>query len=183
MNKLQKLAYILSWVLPALIKLALWFVGLVVIPLALPFGSQSKWRTKGHYFPKLFFLWDNKEEGCPQWWLIQAESGEEGKFAKKFPKWWWFAMRNPVNGMRYIFKDREAKVAGWEGPMEAQNLIDAGVTVATRWLYSGAFAGYRRVWLTKDGKYGEFWFGWKVGSDVPGLGFTAQLRRNREIGT
>ena len=184
MNPVRKLAYILSWIPALLIKAALWFVGLVVIPVALLFGSQSKWRTKGHYFPKLFFLWDNKEAGCPQWWLINAESGEEGKVAKKFPKWWWFAIRNPVNGMRYVFKDREAKFEGWQShQMEAKDLIEAGVTKATRWAYNGAFAGYRVIKLEGDGKYSEFWVGWKVGSSVDGMGLTIQRRKDRDIGT
>ena len=152
------------------------FLGFVFIPIAIATrGPQSK------DWPFLFWLWGNNEEGCPDWWYRMAE--KKGGIRAKFPTFWWYAVRNNVNNMRFIFKDREAKIEGWEGPMEAQNLIDAGVTKATRWAYSGPFAGYRRVWLTKDGKYGEFWIGWKVGSTVPGMGFNLQLRRNREIGT
>ncbi len=107
----------------------------------------------------------------------------KGGFVAKFPTFWWYAVRNPVNNKRFIFKDREAKIDGWEGPMEAQDLIDAGVTKATRWAYSGAFAGYRVIKLEGDNKYSEYWHGWKVGSTVPGMGFAMQLRRKREIGT
>lgn len=185
MSKFRKFLYILSWIPALLIKFAFWLVGLVIIPVALLFGSQKKWRAKERYFPRIFFLWDNKEEGCPQWWLNDAESGEEGKFAKKFPKWWWFAIRNPVNGMRYVFKDREAKFDGWQShDMEAHDLLEAGVTKAARWAYSGIFAGYRVVEVDMDaGTYSEFWIGWKVGSDVEGMGLTIQRRKDREIGT
>ena len=44
-------------------------------------------------------------------------------------------------------------------------------------------AGYRRVWLNKDGTYGEIWLGWKLGSPVPGLGFTTQIRLKQAVGT
>ena len=185
MNPLVKLLHILSWVPLALIKLALILIGaLWVIPLALIFDAGMM---------RTLWIWGNKEEGCPDWWLRRCERlqyGDDDKWfekankwlQKKFPCWFWFAVRNPVNNLRYVFDDREAKIDGWEGPMEAQNLIDAGVTAATRWAYSGPFAGYRKVTLEGDGKYSELWFGWKVGSKVPGMGFTTQWRKNVEIG-
>ena len=182
MSKLKKLLYIVSWIVPALFKLVAWAVGLVVIPFALVVGSDKRWERKGSYFPKLFFLWDNKEEGVPDWWLRVAP--DKNVVARLFPRWWWFAMRNPVNGMRYIFEDREPTYEGWGGePMEANDLIEANVKKASRWAYNGVFAGYRRVWLNGNNKYSEFWFGWKVGSKVPGMGFAAQLRLKRDIGS
>lgn len=182
MNKLQKLAYILSWIPALAVKFVLWVIGLFVIPFALLFGSQEKFEKEGRFFPKVFFLWDNKEEGLPDYWIRAAEN--KHIVAKTFPKWWWFANRNPVNGMRYIFKDREATYVGWPGePMEANDLIEAGVTEASRWAYNGAFAGYRTVKLEGNDEYSEFWIGWKVGSRVPGMGLTLQRRKNRKIGT
>ncbi len=181
MNKLKKLGYILSWIPPALITLVLWLIGLFFIPSFLINTSQEKYKMRGRYFSKLWFLWDNKEEGCPDWWLRKAI--HKNLLCSTFPRWWWFAVRNPVNGMRYIFKDREAKFEGWQGKsMEAADLIEAGVESATRWAYNGVFAGYRKVELNGDGTYNEFWVGWKVGSDVDGMGFTLQRRKNREIG-
>lgn len=196
MNIFRKLFHIASWIpfvllmtFPLLMvypfaDITLWqaflpvgamFLGVVFVPIAIATrGQQSE------DWPFIFWLWGNDEEGCPDWWFRVAEN--KGGFIAKFPAFWWYAVRNPVNNRRFIFKDREAKIDGWEGPMEAQNLIDAGVKSATRWAYSGFFAGYRRVWLKKDNKYGEFWIGWKVGSTVPGLAFTMQLRRNAEIG-
>lgn len=192
MSKIRKLFYILSWIPVTLLLIALIIAGLIIVPIALPFGSQKKFEEKGRYFPKLFFLYDNKEEGCPDWWFKyierQVPNGAGEKFVQfmreKFPRFWWFAVRNNVNGFRYIFKDREAKFDGWQSKnMEAHDLIEAGVTEARRWAYSGAFAGYRKVTLESDNKYSEVWFGWKVGSDVEGMGFAMQRRKNRRIGS
>lgn len=192
MNPVRKLAYILSWIPVVLILIALTLLGLVIVPIALLFGSQKKFEEKGRYFPKLFFLYDNKEEGCPDWWFKYIErqvpdsTGEKivQWCREKAPRFWWFAIRNSVNGFRWIFKDREPKYDGWQkNEMEAQDLIDAGVTKATRWAYSGPFAGYRKITLEGNGEYSEIWFGWKVGSSVPGMGFAMQRRKNRKIGT
>ena len=159
---IKKLAYILSWVPVFVVRyIILGLMGLVIVPIALRF---KKW-------PKVFWLWGNDEEGCPDWW--------DGSCYE------WYATRNSVNNHRFLFKDRPATLSGnWgSGRMEAQDLLNKGVRSANRWATNGIFAGYRRVWLKKPGKYSEYWIGWKVGSGVPGMGFTAQLRLNRDIGT
>lgn len=186
MNKLKKLLYILSWIPMLVIRIGLMILGLVAVPIALMFDEAKLW-----HWPKLLWLWGNDEEGCPMWWYQIARI--KGGFIARFPRFWWYAVRNPVNNFRFIFKDREAHILGnWHtASMEAHDLIDAGVRVAYRWAYNGPFAGYRRVWITilpeagfeSVGEYSEFWIGWKVGSKVPGMGFTLQYRRNREIGT
>jgi hypothetical protein len=84
-----------------------------------------------------------------------------------------------------LFEDTsEYHEDGWtSNAMEAADLIAAGKKVARRWRWTGWKAGYRRVWLTGATTYSEFWVGWKLGSSVPGLGFTVQARFNRRIGT
>ena len=191
MNSFVKLLHVVSWIPWLLLKLVLGIIGLIAIPIALPFGSQEKWeKTKG-YFPKIFFIWDNKEEGYPAWWpkyiarQVPDSTGEKVVqfLREKMPRFWWFGIRNAVNGFRYMFKDREAKFEGWQSKdMEAHDLIEAGVMSASRWAYSGIFAGYRAVKLNGDGTYNEFWIGWKVGSDIDGMGLTLQNRKNVEIG-
>lgn len=182
MNKLVKTLHILSWIPIFLIKLGLVILGLFFIPLFLINRDQKKYELDGRYFSSMWGLWDNVEEGCPEWWLKM----DKPWYKDLFPRWWWFAIRNPVNGFRFIFKDVEWKsvnVEGWPNrQMEAQDLLDHEIKSISRWTYKGPFAGYRKIWLTKPGKYSEVWFGWKVGSDVPGLGFTTQIRRNRDIG-
>jgi hypothetical protein len=189
--RIRKLFYILTWIPVIVIKLVLVLAGLLVVPLAIMTG-----------WPKLFWLWNNAEEGCPDWWHNVAK--DKGGFIARFPQFWWFAIRNPVNNMRFVFKDREANIRGnWAGErMEAQDLLDVGRRKAYRWSYNGMFASYRRVWLhdfhSSESEFGlpkaqqivygakaysEFWIGWKVGSSVPGMGFAMQYRRKREIGT
>lgn len=172
---MKKLLYILSWIPFILLKLVLAILGLVAVPLALQFKT----------WPKLFWVWSNDEEGCPDWWLRSAWL--RGGFISKFPKFWWYAVRNPVNNFRYIFKDiKNPKTeTDWDFgiPMESKELLLSGKDSAYRWTFSGWKAGYRKIWITKDEKYSEIWFGWKLGSSVPGLGFTTQVRLNRKIGT
>ncbi len=180
LSKARKGLYVLSWIPPALLFFFLYLLGWVIVPFMLRWSSGGNNRDIPRWFP-----YGNDEEGCPNWWFADAETGEEGKLAKWFPRWWWFAQRNPVNNHRYWFKDREATVEGWQArSFEARDLIVSGDQSASRWSYNGAFAGYRHVRLNKNKKkYSEFWFGWKVGSPIEGLGFTAQLRPNRKVGT
>jgi len=157
----------------AFLPIGLMPLGLVMVPFAL---SRDSW-------PKYLWLWCNDEEGCPDWWLNVADG--KGGFIGKFPRFWWYAVRNPVNNFRFIFKDRTAELdTNWfdPKPMEAANLLEAGQAMAYRWAYAGPFAGYRQVWLNSSDKYSEFWIGWKVSSIVSGLGFTFQYRRKRQIG-
>lgn len=166
MNKLQKGLHILSWIFIALLQLPLLIIGLPMVWIAI-----SIWGRQSKDWPRLFWLWGNDEEGYPSWSPVGAL--------------WWYAVRNPIGNFRFLFKDREAHIQGW-GPqsMEAKDLLLHETKVAKRWAWNGPFAGYRRVWLSKDlHKYSEIWVGWKIGSTVPGMGFTAQVRLNREIGT
>lgn len=194
---MRKLWYIFSWIPVGIFHIATMLAGLVIVPVAIHLseGKKEQW-------PDLFWLWGNDEEFVPEWWLIRARTLEyydDDKWyekvniwlIKKFPRFWWFAVRNPVNNFRYIFKDRIATYdTNWDQtiPMEAPQMLAKGQQMAYRWAYNGVFAGYRRVWLTgTDGdgsypKYSEIWVGWKVGSTVPGMGFTTQYRPNVEIG-
>jgi len=175
MNSLLKLFYILTWLVLVPLHLVLILMGLVIVPFSL---AMMKW-------PPVFWLWYNDEEGCPAWWI--HTSVNSNFIAKTFPRFWWFAIRNPINNFRYIFKDRKATKmeSNWSliEPMEAPQLIKKDQKTAYRWLANGIFAGYRRVWLHSTTKYSEFWIGWKINSKVPGMGFTLQLRLYRDVGT
>ena len=141
----------------------------------------------------MLWLWHNAEGSAPAWFYRKALDASGPMFW--WPDWWWYAIRNPVNNMRFIFEDREANsITNWDVvafaqdrpkiSMEAEKMIEAGQKVAYRWMWSGLFAGYRRVWLNAGNEtYNEIWIGWKLGSDVPGLGFTLQLRFRRKIGS
>jgi hypothetical protein len=176
---MKKILHILSWIPLLAIKIGLVLLGLMTIPIALRFGEDSK------SWPKIFWIWGNDEEECPDWW-IDIKSTTHW-WISIWPCWWWYAIRNPVNNFRYVFKDREVKEmeTNWDPdiPMEAGNMMQEGQQMAYKWSFSGPFAGYRKVWLNGLDRYSEIWFGWKIGSDVPGLGFTSQIRLNRKTGT
>jgi len=181
-NRLQKGLHILSWIPLTLIIGVLWAIGLVAVPLALVLSEgdhKDQW-------PDFLWIWGNDEEQCPDWWYAVAKN--KSWFIKTFPAFWWYAMRNVVNNHRFLLDDRDPEVeTNWRRewasqPMEASEMRDAGQTMTYKWSWSGPFAGYRRVWLKSSGLYSEFWVGWKVGSGVPGLGFTIQPRFNRVIG-
>jgi len=177
MKTYQKYLYAISWITPALIKLVLAVVGLLTVWIALQFDT----------WPRVLWIWGN-DEGIPKTWAGR--------------QWHWLAIRNPVNNLRYLLTDHAAQIAttfddGTEAigkfNIEPTNLINNDIKSAARWTWWGPFAGYRRVWLGPeyvdlgDGvrfkTYSEIWIGWKIGSGVPGLGFTAQFRFKRDIGT
>lgn len=182
MNITLKILYVLSWIPVAAIKITLALLGLFVIPIALSINRTST------QWPKLFWIWGN-QENVPGWWQL---SSMKHWYTEKFPNFWWYAVRNPVNNAQFIFDDPElyATETNWSmtEKMEAAEMVEANQRMASIWRWSGPFAGYRRVWIVGEtfddfGKYSEIWFGWKVGSTVPGMGFTMQVRLNRKIGT
>jgi hypothetical protein len=180
MTRIKKALYVLSWIPVIILKALAALLGLIMVPICLG--------TVDGEFTGLFWLWGNDEEGCPEWWLERAADGKAGKVAQWFPRFWWYAIRNPVNNSRFIFKEPKRIVINYHGnwrlqmPMEPQQLLDAGQGMAYLWRAAGPFAGYRRVWLNGDDRYSEVWIGWKVGSLVPGMGFATQVRLKRKIG-
>ncbi len=171
--RIKDVLSVVLWVPFIALKLALMIIGLV----AVPFGIALDWRGP-------LWLWGNDEEGCPDWWLRRAKT--ENIVAKTFPCWWWYAVRNPVGNLRFLFKEPRAynEITNWPptAPMEAPQMINVGQGMAFRWRRAGFKSGYRRVWLNGRDKYSEIWFGWKLGSSVPGLGFALQVRLKRPVG-
>lgn len=178
----------LMWIPLAIAKVLLALAGLVMVPIGLMTRYMSFGPIPEHHWPNnIFWLWGNDEEGVPDWWLGRAADGEYGKLASWFPRFWWLAIRNPVNNSRFLFKDTKdyGMVTNWGlvEPMEAPQMVNLNRRMAFAYRWSGWKSGYRRVWLgKKSGKYSEVWIGFKLGSSVPGLGFAMQLRLNREIG-
>lgn len=187
---LQKAGFILLWILPALAKTVLAIAGaFIMVPLTLRFMPED-WRDR-KWWP-----WGNAEEGCPQWWLDKAANMTVSKDAPwykrfrvktivNFPRYWWYSVRNPANNMRYWFKDVPASrtraafdPVSWppEVQMEPHQMESRGYSTLSRWSWCGWKSGYRKVTLLGGKKYKELWIGFKVGSAVPGCGFTFQNR-------
>lgn len=177
MNIFKKAAHVISWPLIFAIRLVLIIAGLFIVPLAILLD-----------FPRWLWVYGNYEEGCPNWWLGVAQI--KGGVIGLFPRWWWYAVRNPINNFRYLFKDYPLEECetqtNWDrkknGQMEAGELIAAGQQSAYLWAAKGWKAGYRKIWLNGEGKYSEVWLGWKIGSPVQGCGFTSQIRLRVDVG-
>lgn len=183
----------LLWIPMALLKLFLMLAGLIVVPLGLWTRHLSLTATeeeRSKHWPDIFWLWWNDEEGVPDWWY---EKAKEKWWTRMFPAFWWLAIRNPVNNLRFAFHDPILPNIDTNAPggVEAHQLIKQGLLVGWRYMWKGPYSSYRRVWLSKkvtdSGSiamvYSEIYLGWKLGSSVPGNGFTMQVRLKRGIGT
>ena len=183
---MSKLPFMLLWIPFLIIYPVLIVAGLIVVPLALLTQHLTLDEPDYKHWPSAFWLWGNDEENVPEWWFVRAN---QEWHIKPWPRFWWYAIRNPVNNARFLFNDTTPDQLhvetnwqdGWS--MEAPQMLRIGQGMAYRWVRHGWKAGYRRVWLNGADKYSEFWIGWKLGSPVPGLGFTFQYRRKRLIGT
>lgn len=179
----RKMLFVLSWIPMLAVKLVLMLLGLVVVPLALTtrYLTASPVYDENHW-PGIFWLWGNDEEGCPQWWRERKHPW----YIRPWYRFWWYAIRNPANNLRFCFQDPEEFHAetNWSmDSMEAAQMQKASQSMAYYWRWHKWKSCYRRVWLNGNLNYSEIWFGWKIGSPVPGCGFTSQVRLRRRIGT
>lgn len=188
MNPLKKLLYILSWLPVGALNLVLLLVGIPIV------AYFARWPMRR--WPSWTWLWQNDgdakdvslgaaggDHDIPRWYLKKYGPNGEGWSAYKL-RFVYMALRNPVNNHRFIFDDVLFwKTAGDESAFdtEGSDLVRQGLTSVSGWRYAGLIAGYRRIWLTGPDTYSEFYIGWKVGSQVPGLGFTLQIRLKREF--
>ena len=145
----------LLWIPAALVKLILFVVGLVLVPFTSP------------YHP----IWGNEEHPyAPQWF--------KPDWPFKLRQYWWRAIRNPVNNIRFLFEDiRLGDLEEQKGvPSPDKAVRELGRDSAWRWRRYKYFSEYMYMRRTGYKKYFEFRIGWKIASPVPGLGFTIQLR-------
>lgn len=166
---MKKFSFLLTpfiWTTFIAIKLVLFLVGLVAVPLSL-LGDGRK-RT-----PKMFWLWGNDEPGF-----------RNEDFDSVWALLWDRVGRNPVGNSKYllekIFGDPDefnqwgvAKhEKGTPDPMEA------GDKIQWRARQKGLLTSARITWGKPDNSKGknEVYFGFKLGSSVPGIGFATQVR-------
>lgn len=123
MNKiLSALVFVPRTVLLLALRLVLAILGIVILPFVIAY-CQHKGLQK---FPKLFYIWDNDEDGYTgnqrwHWWDVyldgyKAPHEQREWYGRKDLSTWerfkrsytWSAIRNPVNNMQ------RAKYLSWE---------------------------------------------------------------------
>ena len=149
-----RIPYILiTWTLFVVIKFALVLIGLPAVFLGLMGDGR-------HRTPKIWRFWGVVED-IPEWWYARAGTTLRAK-------WWWMAIRNPVQGLRlppapqveqYGHSDMEVSGFRWRYRH-------------TKWRDS-----FRITWgnARQSGKR-EIYLGFKIGADVHNTAFSMQFR-------
>lgn len=105
---------LLNWSLILVIRIPATILGLVIVPIGLLFKVESNinqpfsiYNTDRYWWhvglPKLFYLWSNARDGLKGdkrgWYDAHTYFKNSDSFLSQ---WWWGAIRNPVNNMRFI---------------------------------------------------------------------------------
>jgi len=126
------LVQLLVWSVMILIKFSLAFLGLFVVAVAIYLDGDNS-----DNWPDSFWLWGNSEEAVPEWWKATGKSS-----------WWWYAVRNPVNNMRFLFDEVSLSDCtvrtNWDVhiPMEAAEMLEAGQASAYYFIQYKWMAAY-----------------------------------------
>jgi len=155
------------WFVFGLAKLALGIIGLIAVPLSMV-GDGRK-RT-----PKMFWLWGNDEKGFRN---EDFDNIHQLLMDRLF--------RNPSGNTKYLLADwfGDPEVFAQYGVKrhiegEETDPLELGNGFQWRYRQVGWLNSFRCTWgPPRDEGKKELYFGFKIGSDVPGLGFTFQIRR------
>lgn len=99
---------LLTWPIWLTIRLLFIIAGLVVVPIALLFRTESEAARKPYperkivHLPKWAWPWDNDAEGMMSWmdeWPQMCWNGKPDSFLSMFQ---WAAIRNPANNLRFV---------------------------------------------------------------------------------
>lgn len=160
-----------------IIKVPLVLLGAVIIPIALPFAKDDQ-------LPNWAWLWDNAEDGIngPEWYRLSYAPNHP--IAKKFPRFWWLAFRNPVNNLRFLFKiptPEAVKTAewSWEGPMEPNIARKNSLKQIGRYRWHGWKCEFWYIRILTETRHFRIRIGWKL-LQRPGMGLTFQFMPARK---
>jgi len=154
------------------LKAVLVLLGLAAVPVALwQYDKTGGW-------PTTLDLWHNDEDpvwGLPFWYTERYAPYHWA--AKRFPRFWWFAVRNPANNMRRWFRQRSFKESGWDGYMDPRVARAAGKRAIFRYRWNGLLADMWVIVILSDTRHFRARLGWKLGQWDLGeyAGFAMQL--------
>lgn len=136
-------------------------LGFVVVPLMLACNSHPRW---------LFRPWLNPEtglSGAPWWEDYLSRHGNP--VAKKFPRFWWSAIRNPANGLRtYDFLTVEVKGYKFKGndlPVNPAELRKLKKRVGWFYAWKGIYSGFWVCVVWNETRHMKLRIGWKIVPD------------------
>lgn len=155
------------------VRLSFALAGLVVVPVCL------LWYDRTGRWPRLLETWHNRND--PAWdlpeWYTERYS-QTHAIAKRFPRWWWFAVRNPANNMRFWFREPDSYIdEKWEGPVTPANARLNGGSIF-RYRHSGLLAEFWYIRAMGRRHHLRFRLGWKLGQTDSGhdaLGYAVQF--------
>ncbi len=181
MKYLQLLLAVSAWPVLLVLRLALILLGLVVVPLALPFSSRGVSLSDGrdiNILPQWAWLWSNDYDGTDGdkrgWW---AENTPFGLPVEHFvSRYTWTALRNPVNNLR--FTDLGSAPASdleytlWGSPAVADKPQEGGFQLVLGTLGWKAWAGLYYVHEWSATRAFVVRLGFKIRPDHAGQGET-----------
>lgn len=134
------------WALMILIRVIVWIIGLIAVPLAINFIHKEK-NDRGQYIerlPKWAILWDNVFDGTGShldWWA-ELNRGNAYTFKARFK---WLQLRNPTNWLTRNFYgvDQTGRVIDVIGRKDVGDRVgrEGWQFVSTGW-YTGFYMCY-----------------------------------------
>lgn len=136
----------------------LWLLGLIIIPIALPFArdSETEKRENGwalRQLPSWAYLWSNKDDGSlgdkeGNWAHNDLDCADFTKARKLWNQYVWLAWRNPVHNLcstwLYNANFKRIKSVGYAGAYDVDNRYNDNGSVKT---------GFNVVWATGNWLY------------------------------
>ena len=150
----------LLWAPMLVLRAVVAALGLVMVPLMLAFTNRPAWLFRPWYDPT----------GVAQWWPAYVER-EGNAFVKRFPMFWWFAIRNPANGLRTysglacdVFQS-QLKWRDNDLPTNPKPLRATGKRLGWFYAWHGVYSGFWACVLWNKTHHAKFRIGWKLVPD------------------
>ena len=137
-------------------------LGLFMVPLMLSTDNRPAW---------LFRPWHDPS-GVAPWWLNYL-AGNGNFISRRFPNFWWSAVRNPANGLRtypLLTCDVDiARLEWWHNdrPTNPAPLRATGKRLGWFYAWQGPYSGFWLCYLWNSERHAKVRIGWKLLPDEP----------------
>lgn len=137
-------------------------LGLLMVPLMLGLRNRPAW---------LFRPWHDPT-GVAPWWSNYL-AGNGNFISRRFPNFWWSAIRNPANGLRtykWMSCDVDVTRLEWkdnDAPTNPGPLRRAGKRLGWFYAWQGPYSGLWLCFLWNKERHAKVRIGWKLVPDEP----------------